>query len=268
VNTTALFCGNKIFFFASDAAMKEMANASIPFIRRNTMVTNTLDDLLRSPDDIDINKVVVELARRVRVLEETENVKRFMSHFGRWLDRVELTCDAEDFATLCAEKFAPDGYMDAFWGQWGPGADDLTEKFLSFAKTSVNWAVHCYLHQEVDLNENCTEAHFHAQEIVPMKGKLAENQVDGKFMWLLLENDSDLVKIDDGNGNFLWRMKRYGLREMKLIQQDDTEWVDIDINPESWMFKHPEHPQLRTHGEIMSNVKPLHLNEGADINII
>ena len=116
------------------------------------MAANAIDEILRSPNDVDMQTVVVELARRVRFLEETENVKRFMSHFGRWLDRVELTCDTQDFSTLCAEKFAPDGYMDAFWGQWGPGAEDLTEKFLDFAKTSVNWAVHCYLHQEVDLN--------------------------------------------------------------------------------------------------------------------
>jgi hypothetical protein len=231
-----------------------------------TTTTNNSDGSTVSLVDSDVKRLIGDLAHRVQVLEETENVKRFMAHFGRWLDRVELTCSRDDMEAFCDEKFAPGGYMDMAWGKWGPDREQLIESFLGFAGTGVRWALHYYFHQEVDLNGDCTEAHFHAQEMVPIKGKLSDPDGDDKLIWFFVENDSDLRKVPDSDGNGLWKMQRYGLREMKLILQDDTEWPDIKENPEAWMFKHSEHPQLRSYTEIMKKIKPLDLFPGADVN--
>ena len=227
--------------------------------------TSSSDKSTSFSGDDDPAKLVGDLVHRVRVIEETENVKRFMAYFGRRLDRVELTCARQEMQSFCQETFAPGGYMDMVWGKWGPDHQDIIDKFLDFAVTGVNWALHLYFHQEVDLNDDCTEAHFHAQEMVPLKGRLSGPHGDAKFTWLFAENDSDLQKVPDSHGNSLWKMKRYGVREVKLIPQDDVEWQDIQENPEAWMFKHNEHPQVRTYTEIMKKVKSLDKYPGADV---
>ncbi|MFT4582717.1 MAG: hypothetical protein ACI915_001288 [Gammaproteobacteria bacterium] len=169
---------------------------------------------------------IEELERRIEKLEETENVKRAMARIGRWMDRCELTKDRADFEFLANELMTADGFIVTMFGNWGPDKTQLIEDFSKFAG-DISWAVHQYLHQEVDLDLEAGTAHFHALEMVPIQWKEGPT-------WLLLENDSDLQHIDGQ-----WKLHRYGVEEPKALGNTATAWAEIAQNPKAWMFSHP-----------------------------
>jgi hypothetical protein len=169
---------------------------------------------------------IEELERRIEKLEETENVKRAMARIGRWMDRCELTKDRADFEFLANELMTADGMIVTMFGNWGPDKMQLIEDFSAFAG-DISWAVHQYLHQEVDLDLEAGTAHFHALEMVPIQWKEGPT-------WLLLENDSDLKHIDGK-----WKLHRYAVEEPKALGNTATAWAEIPQNPKARMFSHP-----------------------------
>ncbi|MCP4353268.1 MAG: hypothetical protein GY795_48065 [Desulfobacterales bacterium] len=168
---------------------------------------------------------ITDIERRICRLEEIETVKRFMARWARWLDRCELTCKDEDFRFLVNELMTPDGYFDTVFGKW-TDKEEIVANSLEFSK-DISWAVHYYFHQEVNVDLDANTAHFHAMEMVPLKWH-------AKGTWLLLENDSDLKKVDGQ-----WKMHKYGLEESKILSNTREDWPDIPENPKARMFKNP-----------------------------
>lgn len=169
---------------------------------------------------------IEELECRIERLEQTENVKRAMARVGRWMDRCDFTGAPADIEFLANELMTAEGTIVTAFGTWGPNKEQLIDEFSAFA-ADINWAVHHYYHQEVDLDLDAGTAHFHALEMVPLQWKEGAT-------WLLMENDSELHLMEDN-----WKLHRYRLEEMKALSNTDSNWADIPRNPRARMFSHP-----------------------------
>ena len=167
-----------------------------------------------------------QLERRVEQLEQKERVKRAMARVGRWMDRCELTKDTADIQFLANELMTEQGTVITMFGTFGPSKVQFVEQFQSFA-AKISWAVHHYYHQEVDLDLDAGEAHFHALEMVPL-------QWEEGATWLLLENDSTLHLLGGE-----WKLHRYSIDELKTLGNSETIWHEISRNPNSKMFSDP-----------------------------
>ncbi|MFC4892139.1 nuclear transport factor 2 family protein [Pseudofrancisella aestuarii] len=166
----------------------------------------------------------MSLEKRIQRLEDIETVKKVIATAGRWFDRCEMTASKEDASNFYKTLFTKDGFMEFPFGKWGPGAETVSEELAAFSQ-NIDWALHHYTNQEVEINESLDKAIYHAIEIIPIN-------IDGAATWMFVENESELHKIDGK-----WRIHKYGIVDFKSLQNTATCWPKFDKNENSWLFK-------------------------------
>lgn len=160
---------------------------------------------------------------RVQRLEDIESIKKLIATAGRWFDRAEMTASAEDAAKFYDTLFTQNGIMEFPFGTWGPERSQVIEELVKFSK-SVDWSLHHYTNQEVELDETLESAIYHAIEIIPIK-------IDGAATWIFVENETFLKKIEGE-----WKIEKYGIIDFKSVGNVDDKWPTFEKNPKSWMF--------------------------------
>ncbi|MBF5058649.1 hypothetical protein [Candidatus Neptunochlamydia vexilliferae] len=208
----------------------------------------------------DLAPQLENLNKRLYKLEETENVKNFMTQWALQLDKIEYYKSEEHALRLANNWMTPDGTFKMPFGVWGPDKKHIVTSFLNFAKDpdvmpgslpnpkaeGIKWAVHYYFHQSVELFENELNeesACFTAREMVPLMW-------NGQAKWLFLDNDSTLKKVDaTGDGKKEWRMHEYGLKGINLVDNTASTWTDLDPKNGADIFSFDEERFKRQYGD-------------------
>ncbi len=163
------------------------------------------------------------LEYRVQRLEDIDAVKKVIATAGRWFDRAEMTAEPEDAAKFYDGLFVSGGVMEFPFGVWGPKREHIIDELSNFSKT-IDWSLHHYTNQEVELNEDLSIATYHAIEIIPIL-------INDTATWMFVENESELHKI---NGE--WKIYRYGIIDFKAVENAATSWAKFEQNPRAWLF--------------------------------
>lgn len=163
------------------------------------------------------------LEYRVQRLEDIDAVKKVIAIAGRWFDRTEMTALPADAAKFYDDLFADGGYMEFPFGVWGPDREQIISELSNFSK-SIDWSLHHYTNQEVELNEDLTTAIYHAIEIIPIL-------INDTATWMFVENESELHKV---NGE--WKIFRYGIIDFKAVDNATATWPKFEQNSRAWMF--------------------------------
>ena len=78
------------------------------------------------------------LEDRVCQLEETQNVKDFMTEFGLRADLIDFSKSAEDAEILADNYMTEDGtFQMSLVGTWGPDKKHLVQSFVNMAAQGI-----------------------------------------------------------------------------------------------------------------------------------
>jgi hypothetical protein len=166
------------------------------------------------------------LEKRIQRLEDIEAVKALIAKAGRWFDRYSLTGSREDAAAAYDSLFVPGGYYEFAWGTWGPDRKQMIEAIYDFVKT-VDWSLHFFVNEEVELNDDLSKAVYHSFMIVPI-------ETDGVALWRFGELEVEVVKVNNE-----WNIKRYKVLDLKSVENSASSWPKFQKNDSSWMFSGP-----------------------------
>ena len=157
-----------------------------------------------------MSEELLELKRRVEVLEAREAVSRFMYHWGYTADQVELTNSREKAEYLAHQLMTDDGVCDfsaipGWMGVWGPKKEQIVENFLAFSQ-AIHWAYHIYPNAKIDVNLEENTAHYSTYaEFVPLV-------LNGTVQLMFLTQNSYLRRVGGE-----WKMVKYHLSELRLL---------------------------------------------------
>ena len=160
---------------------------------------------------------------RIQRLEDIDAVKKVIATAGRWFDRAEMTASPEDVAKFYDTLFVEGGFMEFPFGVWGPDRQQIIDELSNFSQT-IDWSLHHYTNQEVELNEDLSVAIYHAIEIIPIL-------INNTATWMFVENESELRKV---NGQ--WKIFRYGIIDFKALENASSSWSKFEQNSKLWMF--------------------------------